>query len=304
MNKKRNGSFLSLPDALHASFGGNAKVREKKRLYGGDINDAWMLTLSGGERVFMKTNRIENARFFTTEERGLEALRATKTVRVPKTLGTGVDRERGYAFLLLEYVDSAAPAKDYWETFGRQLAQMHRARTRETESGYGFPEDNYIGATPQKNSPKDSWVDFYRDCRLLPQIRMAQRYLDKGLRRKLDWLTEHLDRYIREPEFPSVVHGDLWGGNVLRGGDGRAWLIDPAAYVGDFETDLTMTELFGRFPQVFYQAYHEVNPVDPGYRERKDMYQLYHLLNHLNLFGRSYLGSVAAILQNVQIPVK
>ena len=115
----------------------------------------------------------------------------------------------------------------------------------------------------------------------------------------MDRLLSHLDSYIREPEFPSLVHGDLWGGNVLCGNDGRAWLIDPAAYVGDFETDLAMTELFGRFPQIFYEAYHEVNPVESGYRQRKKIYQLYHLLNHLNLFGRSYLGSVAAVLEEL-----
>lgn len=156
--------------------------------------------------------------------------------------------------------------------------------------------DNYIGAAIQINTPKKSWVEFFRECRLLPQLRMADRYLDAGLRRKADRLLAHLDRYLREPEFPSLVHGDLWGGNVLCGSDGRAWLIDPAAYVGDFETDLAMTELFGRFPPAFYRAYQEENPVDGEYQERKPIYQLYHLLNHLNLFGRSYLGSVAAIL--------
>lgn len=161
---------------------------------------------------------------------------------------------------------------------------------------YGFVADNYIGAAIQINTPKKSWVEFFRECRLLPQLRMADRYLDAGLRRKADRLLAHLDRYLREPEFPSLVHGDLWGGNVLCGSDGRAWLIDPAAYVGDFETDLAMTELFGRFPPAFYRAYQEENPVDGEYQERKPIYQLYHLLNHLNLFGRSYLGSVAAIL--------
>ena len=169
-------------------------------------------------------------------------------------------------------------------------------RNEGAEWKYGFVADNYIGAAIQINTPKKSWVEFFRECRLLPQLRMADRYLDAGLRRKADRLLAHLDRYLREPEFPSLVHGDLWGGNVLCGSDGRAWLIDPAAYVGDFETDLAMTELFGRFPPAFYRAYQEENPVDGGYQERKPIYQLYHLLNHLNLFGRSYLGSVAAIL--------
>lgn len=305
-----NMSYFSLSDVLRAAFGPDAEIAGQKRVYGGDINDAWELRLSGGQRIFMKTNQIKNARFFETEQRGLEAMRSTGAIGVPDLLGTGIDRQRDFSFLLLDYIDSAPKIRDYWEVFGRQLAQMHRAdcmdfvRTHPPEeqpsaveeTRYGFVEDNYIGATVQKNTPKARWTDFYRDCRLLPQIRMAERYFNPGLRRKLDRFLGHLDDYIREPEFPSLVHGDLWGGNVLCGGDGRAWLIDPAAYVGDFETDLAMTELFGRFPQGFYDAYHEVNPIDPGYRERKRLYQLYHLLNHLNLFGGSYLGSVAAIV--------
>lgn len=310
-------SYSSLLDALRASFGPDTVVTGQKRVYGGDINDAWELHLSGGQRIFMKTNQVKNLRFFETEKQGLAALRSTKVIGVPNLLGTGIDRERGVSFLLLDYIDSAPKIKGYWEEFGRQLAQMHQAdcgnlvqshssaqkmqmRPEQLSVGkearYGFVEDNYIGATVQKNTPKASWIDFYRDCRLLPQIKMAERYFNPGLRKKLDRLLSHLDNYIREPEFPSLVHGDLWGGNVLCGGDGRVWLIDPAAYVGDFETDLAMTELFGRFPQAFYGAYHEVNPIDPGYRERKRLYQLYHLLNHLNLFGGSYLSSVAATI--------
>ena len=306
-------AYSSLMDALRAVFGGEVEITEQKRVYGGDINDAYELRLSGGQRIFMKTNQINNYRFFETEAQGLEALRSACAIGVPQLLGIGTDRQRGFSFLLLEYMESASPIKDYWEVFGQQLAQMHRADCMDFvqthlpegkasaggEARYGFVEDNYIGATVQKNTSKGSWIEFYRDCRLLPQIKMADRYFDSGLRKKLDRLLSHLDSYIREPEFPSLVHGDLWGGNVLCGNDGRAWLIDPAAYVGDFETDLAMTELFGRFPQTFYEAYHEVNPVENGYRQRKKIYQLYHLLNHLNLFGRSYLGSVAAVLEEL-----
>ena len=346
-----NTACVSLEEALEKAFGRDLEIVERKRLYGGDINDAYMLRLSGGQRVFMKTNSVRNYGFFAAEEQGLNALRSAGVIGVPELLGTGTDRRQGFSFLLLEYMESAPQVPDYWEIFGRQLARLHRAdcnglvpapstavsacsaeaAPREeslsandvsgmtgasgitgtsgmtgaagstdtdgtAEWKYGFVADNYIGAAIQINTPKKSWVEFFRECRLLPQLRMADRYLDAGLRRKADRLLAHLDRYLREPEFPSLVHGDLWGGNVLCGSDGRAWLIDPAAYVGDFETDLAMTELFGRFPPAFYRAYQEENPVDGEYQERKPIYQLYHLLNHLNLFGRSYLGSVAAIL--------
>lgn len=316
-----NTACVSLEEALEKAFGRDSEIVERKRLYGGDINDAYMLRLSGGQRVFMKTNSVRNYGFFAAEEQGLNALRLAGVIGVPELLGTGTDRRQGFSFLLLEYMESAPQVPDYWEIFGRQLARLHRAdcgglvsapstavsacsaeaaSSTDTNGGaewkYGFVADNYIGAAIQINTPKKSWVEFFRECRLLPQLRMADRYLDAGLRRKADRLLAHLDRYLREPEFPSLVHGDLWGGNVLCGSDGRAWLIDPAAYVGDFETDLAMTELFGRFPPAFYRAYKEENSVDGGYQERKPIYQLYHLLNHLNLFGRSYLESVAAIL--------
>lgn len=298
-NDKAMVPYTSLLSALQAAFGSDTAIIGQKQVYGGDINDAYALVLSDGQKIFMKTNAVNNYRFFSTEERGLSALRATGAIGVPKLLGTGIDKERGFSFLLLEFLESTAPIKTYWEEFGRQLARMHRADCSAFGNTYGFPEDNFIGATVQKNTPKTSWIDFFRDCRLKLQITMAKQYFDVGLRKKLDYLLTHLEDYIQEPAFPSVLHGDLWGGNVICGRDGKAWLIDPAAYVGDFETDLAMTELFGRFPSAFYAAYAEINPIDSGYRERKKIYQLYHILNHLNLFGRSYLGSVAALVEEI-----
>ncbi len=323
MNKSYiNEPYSSLSNALRAAFGSDAAIAEQKRIYGGDINDAWELRLSGGQRIFMKTNQIKNFRFFETELRGLEALRSTGAIGVPNLLGIGIDRQRGISFLLLDFIDSAPKVKDYWEVFGHQLAKMHRSDCQSfvkpfsftekisaaehaeylpggEKARYGFGEDNYIGATVQMNSPREKWTEFFRDCRLAPQIKMAEKYFDARLSKKMDRLLEHLADYLREPDFPSLVHGDLWGGNVLCGSDGRAWLIDPAAYVGDAETDLAMTELFGRFSQTFYDAYNEVNPIDRGYQERKKIYKLYHLLNHLNLFGQSYLGSVTTIVDEL-----
>lgn len=306
----------SLADAIHTAFGNHAEMGKADRIHGGDINEAYRISLSTGEKVFVKKNSMENYNFFITEAHGLLALRKTEAIGVPRVLGMGTEAEKGSSFLLLEYLESAPPFKNYWEVFGHQLAGMHKAglpasftytlqpHHNASPSGapelypvkYGFSEDNFIGASPQKNLPMNTWIDFYRECRLLPQIKMAEHYLDSRLRKKADYLLEHLDQYLREPEFPSLLHGDLWSGNVLRGKDGKAWILDPAVYIGDFETDLAMTQLFGSFPSAFYAAYHEVNPIDKGYGDRRELYHLYHLLNHLNLFGRTYLGSVAEIL--------
>lgn len=294
--------YHSLEDAIKDAFGNGAAIIRKNRIHGGDINDAYKISLSTGEDVFIKTNAIQNARFFTIESHGLQALQSTGKIGVPNVVARGVDEQQGFAFLLLEYMESAPRIQSYWETFGHELAQLHRAeclhviKSKKQNVKYGFSENNFIGSNPQKNDPKETWIDFYRECRLLPQIKMADAYFDSRTRKKFLSLLDHLDHFLREPEFSSLLHGDLWSGNVLCGKDGKAWILDPAVYIGDFETDLAMTQLFGSFPATFYAAYNEVNPIDYGYEERKNLYHLYHLLNHLNLFGRSYFGSVIDIL--------
>lgn len=295
--------YDSIDGLVQGIFGDTVTVTRAVSVPGGDINRAYRVSLSCDESVFVKMNSIENADFFAAEEKGLDALRLAGVIGVPKSLGRGIDRRKGYSFLALEYIESAPRADLYWETFGHELARLHRAETAAfTDSGdgrcrYGFYEDNYIGASPQKNRPAPKWIDFYRERRLIPQIAMAQRYLGTSMLKKAERLAERLDSYLREPEFPSLLHGDLWGGNILCGSDGKAWLIDPAVYVGDFEADLAMTQLFGSLPERFCAAYSEVNPIDRGgYRERKRLYDLYHMLNHLNLFGAMYLGSVTAII--------
>ncbi|MCD8382305.1 MAG: fructosamine kinase family protein [Clostridiales bacterium] len=293
--------FTSLELAVSAVFGESKRAMSRQAVYGGDINRAYRLTLSDGSAVFMKCNAAANIDFFRKEVDGLNALWAARTIGVPEPLALGVDRRQGFSFLLMEYLDTAPKRKDYWETFGHELARLHRAATAELVSEnralpFGFRTDNYIGASRQINTPKTGWIDFYRDCRLYPQIRMAGQKLDSATRRKCESLLQRLDTLLSEPEFPSLLHGDLWSGNAVGGPDGKAWIYDPAAYVGHFEAELAMTELFGGFPATFYGAYHEANPIDPGYRERRDLYNLYHMLNHLNLFGGSYLSAVRGIL--------
>lgn len=283
---------MSLNGALQANFG--AGLRRISPVSGGDINDAFRLTLTDGTRVFMKANRTEKRAFFQAEADGLSAISDTKAIRVPQFYSHGTDDHYGI-FLLLEWVEAAPQAHDFWETFGRSLAEMHKAGTT---AHFGWRRDNYIGTSPQKNTGHDSWIAFYRDCRLVPQFRNAQHYFDGATHRRITRLLDHLDDYLLEPSQPSLLHGDLWSGNYIAGPDGQAWLIDPAVYVGHAEADLAMTELFGGFHPRFYTAYLETNPLQPGYEHRRDLYNLYHLLNHLNLFGPGYLLAVLRILND------
>ncbi len=294
--------FNSLTDALCSLFGRETKIEQTIRISGGDINEAYGLVLTGGKRIFMKSNTMENASLFVAEADGLSAIARTKTIGTPQILGLGTDEDRGgYSFLLLEFISGRDRVTDYWEDFARQLSDMHHASTVGlTASGnYGFNADNYIGMRRQINAGYDRWTEFFRDCRLEPQFRDAERYFDKEDWKRISRMLDHLDEILIEPESPSLLHGDLWGGNVITGNDGRAWLIDPAVYVGHAEADLAMTELFGGFPRNFYDAYQEVAPLQPDYEHRRDVYNLYHLLNHLNMFGRMYLSEVRSIVRRV-----
>ncbi len=278
-------------------FGADAELASVRPVYGGDINEARLLVLKDGRKAFLKLNSKDKAGFFEAESRGLEAIRRTGAIQVPDLLDVGIDNKEAY--LMMEYLEDAPKKANYWEQFGRELAAMHRADTSAWTPGglYGFPEDNYIGAGAQSNEIRDRWVDFFRECRLEVQFQRAVHYFDSSDRKAFQSLLDHLEDYLPEPEFPSLLHGDLWGGNFVTGPDGYAWLIDPAVYVGHLEADLAMTELFGGFSHIFYESYQEVNPLLPGYKDRRDLYNLYHLLNHLNLFGGGYYGSVMRIVR-------
>jgi len=207
---------------------------------------------------------------------GLRALGAV--VRVPRILEHGAD------FVLLEQLDLKRSGD--WSALARMLAALHRT----TGPRFGWHTDNYIGATPQINSWRDDWSVFFKECRLAPQLALAKK---NGYAVEIHGALKVLEGH--KPK-PSLLHGDLWAGNAGFINEGPV-LFDPAVYYGDREADLAMTELFGGFPSEFYRAYNEAWPLDEGYERRRPMYNLYHLLNHLNLFGGGYLGQVKATLQ-------
>lgn len=289
--------MIDISDIVRGLFGKEDGLAGVRRVAGGDINESFLVSLTDGRRFFMKENTQNNAGFFQAEQKGLAAIRRTGVIQVPKVLDSGVLEGRSY--LILEYLEAAPKKADYWECFGRQLASMHKTDTLEwTPAGkYGFTEDNYIGAGEQDNTIEKNWIDFFRQHRLEAQFQRASRYFETADHKAMLRLLEHLDDYLLEPEHPSLLHGDLWGGNFVTGPDGYAWLIDPAVYVGHAEADLAMTELFGGFSPAFYGSYMQCNPLEPGYPDRRDLYNLYHLLNHLNLFGMSYYSAVTRILR-------
>ena len=301
MNITLPPNYNSLAEALVSLFGNSVAIAETDRLHGGDINKAYGLNLNNGKKIFMKANAKQNAAFFTAEAAGLTAIAKTGAIGTPEILCTGTDdgEDVGYSFLLLKFIKGGKLQKNYWQELAKNLAAMHKADTSvyfENGGKFGFFQDNFVGARPQKNTPSESWISFFRDNRLSPQFKAADSYFDENDRSQITKLLDHLEDFMVEPEKPSLLHGDLWSGNVMCGPDGQAMLIDPATYVGHAEADLAMTELFGGFPPEFYEAYREAFALQPGYENRRDLYNLYQLLNHLNLFGPTYLGPVLSIV--------
>ncbi len=286
--------------AAVATVGGTGvTVRGERPAGGGSINRTSVLELSDGSHLFLKANDRAPAGLFREEARGLLALAAAEGPRVPRPLALFTDG--GARYLLLEHIDTGRRAAGFDHSFGVALAQLHRSARADH---CGFSNHNHIGATEQRNTLERDWHRFFGVHRLEFQMALARDrgYGDAAMHTQLTRLVQRLPELIPVPDHggPSLLHGDLWSGNYLVGADGAPVLIDPAVYYGHREADLAMTELFGGFGEGFYRGYHEYWPLEPGYAERRDIYNLYHLLNHLNLFGSSYLGSCMAILRRFQ----
>ena len=293
-NSMMSKIYSSLAEAVRDLYGNERVVTDRRSVSGGDINEACALTLDDGTRLFMKYNSPDALSNLEAEAVGLQEIAATGKIGVARPLGLG--RDRTGAFLLLDFISGGPRIKGYWETFAGELAAMHQAPVSHPESGYGFYMDNFIGMRRQINTPHDKWIPFFRDCRLKPQFEAAAHYFGPEEQRRIEYLLSHLDAYLVEPDKPALLHGDLWAGNHITGDDGKGWLIDPAVYYGHPEADLAMTELFGGFPGAFYDAYKVYGNLSPDYEERRDIYNLYHLLNHLNMFGGGYYPSVRSIV--------
>ena len=261
---------------------------------GGCIS-ASFTALAGEDKVFIKTGDATRLAMFEAEADGLAALSRAGTHRVPAVLATGV--AEGSAYLVLEWLDlKPMETREDAEAAGHALAELHR----NTGERYGWTRDNFIGSTPQANPESDSWPFFFARQRLRPQLALArQNDYPRELRVDGERLAEAVPALLFEYRpTPCLLHGDLWHGNAAMA-DGRPALFDPAVYYGDREADLAMTELFGGFPGAFYLAYREAFPLDHRFQQRKNLYNLYHILNHLNLFGRSYLGQAERMLKKL-----
>jgi fructosamine-3-kinase len=271
-------------------------IRRRRALGGGCINSAEALS-DGSRGFFVKTNRASSLDLFEAESDGLVALAAPGAIRVPRPVCHGVSG--GTAYLVLELLELGARSDG--ARAGRALAALHR----QGSDRFGWHRDNYIGSSPQANGPLRDWVAFWRERRLAPQLALA---FANGYARSLqtsgDRLMADLEALIGHRPTPALLHGDLWGGNLGYLSGGEPAIYDPAVYWGDRETDLAMTELFGGFGGDFYGAYREVWPLDPGYGVRKTLYNLYHVLNHLNLFGGGYLGQARAMIERLLAEIR
>lgn len=285
-----------IPDSVRQSIQQSVgqEIKSSQSVSGGSINRAAKVTLADDTTCFLKWNTTADPNMFVVEEKGLELLSSADTIlRVPDVFTTG-QTDSGTGFLLQEFVTEGRSKPDSAENFGRALAALHKHH----EDQYGLDHDNYIGKLPQSNNWHGNWIDFFVKERMQPQLKMAT---DAG---KLGSSTvaHFKSMYKQLPDIfpdepPSLLHGDLWGGNYFFDEDGKATIYDPAVYYGHREIELAFTHLFGGFPSTFYNAYEETYPLENGFSQRKDVYNLYPLLVHTNLFGGSYARQVEGIVR-------
>ena len=288
-----------LSEALERHAGLTLSDGPVQSVGGGSINRAYRVPSVDGP-VFVKINASSALGMLEAEAVGLEALRGANAVRVPAVLGVGLAGE--VAYLALEWIGLGAKGPTAERELGRRLAQQHRV----TSTTFGWDRDNTIGSTPQVNAPSEHWLVFFRERRLRYQLDLAARNgLPSPVVADAATALARLDRILGDHRpRPSLLHGDLWGGNWGADAAGMPVIFDPAVYYGDRETDLAMTQLFGGFGSAFYAAYEAEWPLPAGAERRVDVYNLYHLLNHFNLFGAGYLQAVRAAIDQLERAVE
>ena len=277
----------------HISQLTNKEFHDVQSLSGGSISSAYLLKWDKGA-YFLKVNSTDDAlEMFRAEQKGLLAIEETATIAVPKV--HHVEEYDNKAFLIMDYVESKSANSHDYRNLGTQLAKLHLNH----KDKFGFIADNFIGKLPQSNTQHADWPSFYWHERIAPQLQLAKQ---KQLLKANEIMSEQtaatvFEELLGKDVQPSLLHGDLWAGNYLIATDGTPYLIDPAVYWGHSMVDIAMSQLFGGFSNEFYTAYHEIIPKTANYQAQIDLYQLYFLLVHLNMFGRSYYGGVATILK-------
>lgn len=273
----------SVRQGLCISLGQTAQVEWQRDLSGGDINRAALIG-DGRSSWFLKYHERASGDMFEAESDALTEISKLGCIHAPRPIAMGNSEQASW--LVLEYLDLTGAGDE--SLLGEQLAAMHATSFQH----FGWNRNNYIGTTPQDNTRAESWAVFWRDRRIAPQLEMARTNGFEGrLQSDGKRLLANIERLLKDHQpQASLLHGDLWAGNKSYMHDGRPVIYDPASYYGDRETDIAMTELFGGFSADFYRSYEATLPLADGYRQRRELYNLYHVLNHLNLFGRAYLG--------------
>jgi fructosamine-3-kinase len=266
-------------------------VSDCRSVSGGSINQAYRIS-DGRQFFFVKLNQANQVMMFESEALGLQDLAASGSIRIPQPICWGTAENNSY--IVLEWIDLGRGIPSSWVELGRQLAHLHR----ETYSkGFGWDRNNTIGSTPQLNFWKQDWAIFFMEHRIGYQLQLAQ---SRGANfTQTDRLLKVIATLLSHRPVPSLVHGDLWSGNVGFSTEGEPVIFDPAVYWGDREVDIAMTELFGGFPSSFYEGYQSVWPLEAGYKQRKVLYNLYHILNHFNLFGGGYRAQAEQMMAQI-----
>jgi protein-ribulosamine 3-kinase len=280
----------SLNTFFSSKYNDASGITGSESLPGGCINHVHRIRTGAGNFCIKYNHRDRFPEMFTSEADGLALLKSAGEIRVPEVVFTG---DAGpYSYILLEFIDAGRKSSAFMQDFGRSLARMHR----HTSAYFGHTRDNYMGSLPQSNLKYSGWISFFIEERLKKQVSLGGGYFSSSDLDALERLYSRLGE-LMPAEPPAMIHGDLWGGNYMVSADGKACLIDPAAHYAHREADIAMTLLFGGFEEQFYDAYQEEYPMEKGWRGRMELYQLYPLLIHLNLFGTGYLGSVKGIIR-------
>ncbi|MEM9451955.1 MAG: fructosamine kinase family protein [Cyanobacteria bacterium P01_E01_bin.6] len=281
-----------IADHISEATGQAFTADHRRPVGGGSVNQAYAVS-NNHQAYFVKLNDANRMGMFEAEALSLRKMWKTQTIRVPKAICWGTVESSSY--IALEWLDFAYGTHDAWISMGQQLADMHRVTSPQ---GFGWEDDNTIGFIPQKNPWTEDWLTFFRDHRLGYQFQLARKR--GGHFPQQDTLMQAIPELLadHDPQ-PSLVHGDLWSGNAAVTQADEPVIFDPAAYYGDREVDLAMSELFGRFPEDFYRAYNDAYPLDPGYDRRKVLYNLYHIINHFNQFGGSYESQANSMIRQL-----